>query len=102
MATFPSGTYLKTADDSTENLSSISYRAIYYVVINGIAIHYAEYNDGEVDMTKWEVTNEKEIIEVFGYNPFTGEYPPSQEEIMQAKILTDIDYVVCLADLGLL
>lgn len=102
MATFPEGTYLKTADDSGENLNSFSHRGMCYIVIDGKAIHYVEYNSGEVDMTKWEVTTEKEIIEVFGYNPFTGDYPPTQEEIVQAKILTDIDYVVCLADLGLL
>ena len=102
MATFPEGTYLKTADDSTENLNSFDYIGLYYQVIDGKAIHFVSYTAGEVDMTKWEVTNEKEIIKVFGYNPFTNEYPPTQEEIMQAKILTDIDYVVCLADLGLL
>ena len=87
--------YFRTPLD--ENLSKTSYRAI----ANTDYALYIEYNEGYIDPS-WEEVTEEQLIDVFGFNPFTKEsqpkplpYQPTNAEV--AQMISDLQADLIIA-----
>ena len=86
--------YFKIPLDS--DLSQTSVRAS----VNTEDAQYIEYNEGYIGRD-WESVSEEQLIEVFGYNPFTKEsqpkplpYQPTNAEIAQLISDLQVDLIV--------
>lgn len=100
--TYKPGTYLKGLMTETEVDDDVAYGNVQYrYLLEQNGYYYIEYNSGEAS-DKWEVVTDKQLRQDFGYNPFTEGGPPSQTDINILKLMTDVDYMVCMSDLGIL
>lgn len=84
------------------DLSNTSYRAL--AEKNGLT--FIEYNEGEIGVS-WEELSEEELVEIFdGVNPFKESIIPEPvllsdtEEAIHATN-ANVEYIVCLSELGL-
>lgn len=50
----------------------------------------------------YPTTTIKELIRNLGYNPFEQSAPTPENELLMLEIAAGLDYLTCLADLGLL
>lgn len=80
------------------DLSKTSYRAS---AASDSGDYYIEYNEGYTDLS-WEEVTEEQLIEVFGFNPFTEEpqpeplpYQPTNAEV--AQMISDLQVDLILA-----
>lgn len=51
---------------------------------------------------EFEFLTLKELSDQLGYNPFEQTEPTPESDVLMTEIALNLDYLICLADLGLL